>query len=193
MAPPAVCLADGDRGICPWLKSARAQDGLDHRLACRDLSPTGPAAAASRRATVRGERGNALAVGPAALMTILTIRWDEPLRRSGAVMVQPLEEIVHRAQREGLSVLLVDSTSQCVAVRPSGSNILETGQIVHQGDAKALASAYRCPGRGGSACSRAAKSACYRAMATLEDNMSSTLDQRCVTCHTSLAFSAYIK
>ena len=54
-------------------------------------------------------------------------------------MVQHLEEIVIGLKREGLSILLVEQNLYSALAVADRVYILETGQVMHQGDAAALA------------------------------------------------------
>jgi branched-chain amino acid transport system ATP-binding protein len=54
-------------------------------------------------------------------------------------MVQHLEEIVLDLKREGLSILLVEQNLYSALAVADRVYILETGQVVHQGDAATLA------------------------------------------------------
>jgi branched-chain amino acid transport system ATP-binding protein len=85
-----------------------------------------------------GERGM-LAVGRALMIDPQLILMDEPSEGLAPVMVQLLEEIVENLKREGLSILLVEQNLYSALAVADRVYILETGQIVHQGDAKALA------------------------------------------------------
>ncbi len=64
---------------------------------------------------------------------------DEPSEGLAPVMVQHLEEIVIGLKREGLSILLVEQNLYSALAVADRVYILETGQVVHQGDAAALA------------------------------------------------------
>jgi branched-chain amino acid transport system ATP-binding protein len=120
------------------LKSARAKDGwtIDRvfgifpRLAERRHHRGGQLSG--------GERGM-LAVGRALMIDPQLILMDEPSEGLAPVMVQHLEEIVLSLKREGLSVLLVEQNLYSALAVADRVYILETGQIVHQGDAKAMA------------------------------------------------------
>jgi branched-chain amino acid transport system ATP-binding protein len=85
-----------------------------------------------------GERGM-LAVGRALMIDPQLILMDEPSEGLAPVMVQHLEEIVLSLKREGLSILLVEQNLYSALAVADRVYILETGQIVHQGDAKAMA------------------------------------------------------
>jgi branched-chain amino acid transport system ATP-binding protein len=120
------------------LKSARARDGwtlervfgIFPRLAERRHHRGGQLSG--------GERGM-LAVGRALMIDPQLILMDEPSEGLAPVMVQHLEEIVLSLKREGLSVLLVEQNLYSALAVADRVYILETGQIVHQGDAKAMA------------------------------------------------------
>jgi branched-chain amino acid transport system ATP-binding protein len=84
-----------------------------------------------------GERGM-LAVGRALMIDPQLILMDEPSEGLAPVMVQLLEEIVKDLKREGLSILLVEQNLYSALAVADRVYILETGQIVHQGDAKTL-------------------------------------------------------
>ncbi|WP_295844167.1 ABC transporter ATP-binding protein [Tardiphaga sp.] len=84
-----------------------------------------------------GERGM-LAVGRALMIDPRLILMDEPSEGLAPVMVQHLEEIILDLKREGLSILLVEQNLYSALAVADRVYILETGQIVHQGDAKEL-------------------------------------------------------
>ncbi len=84
-----------------------------------------------------GERGM-LAVGRALMIDPQLILMDEPSEGLAPVMVQHLEEIVLGLKREGLSILLVEQNLYSALAVADRVYILETGQIVHQGDAAVL-------------------------------------------------------
>jgi branched-chain amino acid transport system ATP-binding protein len=85
-----------------------------------------------------GERGM-LAVGRALMIDPQLILMDEPSEGLAPVMVQSLEEIVLSLKREGLSILLVEQNLYSALAVADRLYVLETGQIVHQGDARAMA------------------------------------------------------
>jgi branched-chain amino acid transport system ATP-binding protein len=85
-----------------------------------------------------GERGM-LAVGRALMIDPQLILMDEPSEGLAPVMVQLLEDIVLGLKREGLSILLVEQNLYSALAVADRVYILETGQIVHQGDAKTMA------------------------------------------------------
>jgi branched-chain amino acid transport system ATP-binding protein len=85
-----------------------------------------------------GERGM-LAVGRALMIDPELILMDEPSEGLAPVMVQHLEEIMLDLKREGLSILLVEQNLYSALAVADRVTILETGQIVHQGDAGSMA------------------------------------------------------
>src|SRR5580698_961359 len=85
-----------------------------------------------------GERGM-LAVGRALMIDPQLILMDEPSEGLAPVMVQHLEEIVLDLKREGLSILLVEQNLYSALAVAGRVYILETGRVVHQGDAATLA------------------------------------------------------
>jgi branched-chain amino acid transport system ATP-binding protein len=85
-----------------------------------------------------GERGM-LAVGRALMIDPQLILMDEPSEGLAPVMVQHLEEIVLDLKREGLSILLVEQNLYSALAVADRVYILETGRVVHQGDAATLA------------------------------------------------------
>jgi branched-chain amino acid transport system ATP-binding protein len=84
-----------------------------------------------------GERGM-LAVGRALMIDPQLILMDEPSEGLAPVMVQHLEEIILDLKKEGLSILLVEQNLYSALAVADRVYILETGQVVHQGDAKEL-------------------------------------------------------
>jgi branched-chain amino acid transport system ATP-binding protein len=84
-----------------------------------------------------GERGM-LAVGRALMIDPQMILMDEPSEGLAPVMVQHLEEIVLDLKREGLSILLVEQNLYSALAVADRVYVLETGRVVHQGDAATL-------------------------------------------------------
>ena len=119
------------------LKSARAKDGwtvdrvfgIFPRLAERRHHRGGQLSG--------GERGM-LAVGRALMIDPQLILMDEPSEGLAPVMVQHLESIILDLKKEGLSILLVEQNLYSALAVADRVYIMETGQIVHQGDAKEL-------------------------------------------------------
>ena len=85
-----------------------------------------------------GERGM-LAVGRALMIDPQMILMDEPSEGLAPVMVQHLESIVLDLKREGLSILLVEQNLYSALAVANRVYVLETGRVVHQGDAATLA------------------------------------------------------
>jgi len=85
-----------------------------------------------------GERGM-LAVGRALMVDPQLILMDEPSEGLAPVMVQHLEGIVLDLKREGLSILLVEQNLYSALAVADLLYVLETGRVVHQGDAATLA------------------------------------------------------
>jgi branched-chain amino acid transport system ATP-binding protein len=84
-----------------------------------------------------GERGM-LAVGRALMIDPELILMDEPSEGLAPVMVQHLEEIIRDLRREGLSILLVEQNLYSALAVADRVYVLETGQMVLQGDAREL-------------------------------------------------------
>jgi branched-chain amino acid transport system ATP-binding protein len=84
-----------------------------------------------------GERGM-LAVGRALMIDPQMILMDEPSEGLAPVMVQHLEEIVLDLKREGLSILLVEQNLYSALAVADRVYVMETGQVMHQGDAATL-------------------------------------------------------
>ena len=84
-----------------------------------------------------GERGM-LAIGRALMTDPELILMDEPSGGLAPVMVQHLEDIIRDLKREGLSILLVEQNLYSALAVADRVYILETGEIVHQGDAATL-------------------------------------------------------
>lgn len=85
-----------------------------------------------------GERGM-LAVGRALMIDPELILMDEPSEGLAPVMVQHLEGIVRDLKGEGLSILLVEQNLYSALAVADRVYVLETGQVVHQADAAAVA------------------------------------------------------
>lgn len=119
------------------LKSSRAKDGwtvdrvfgIFPRLAERRYHRGGQLSG--------GERGM-LAVGRALMIDPQLILMDEPSEGLAPVMVQHLESIILDLKKEGLSILLVEQNLYSALAVADRVYIMETGQIVHQGDAKQM-------------------------------------------------------
>jgi branched-chain amino acid transport system ATP-binding protein len=84
-----------------------------------------------------GERGM-LAVGRALMIDPQLILMDEPSEGLAPVMVQHLESIILDLKKEGLSILLVEQNLYSALAVADRVYIMETGQIVHQGDAREM-------------------------------------------------------
>jgi branched-chain amino acid transport system ATP-binding protein len=84
-----------------------------------------------------GERGM-LAVGRALMIDPQLILMDEPSEGLAPVMVQHLEGIVLDLKREGLSILLVEQNLYSALAVADRVYVLETGQVMLQGDAATL-------------------------------------------------------
>jgi branched-chain amino acid transport system ATP-binding protein len=85
-----------------------------------------------------GERGM-LAVGRALMIDPELILMDEPSEGLAPVMVQHLEGIVRDLKGEGLSILLIEQNLYSALAVADRVYVLETGQVVHQADAAAVA------------------------------------------------------
>jgi branched-chain amino acid transport system ATP-binding protein len=84
-----------------------------------------------------GERGM-LAIGRALMIDPELILMDEPSEGLAPVIVQHLEQIILDLKRDGLSILLVEQNLYSALAVADRVYILETGQVVHEGDAKEL-------------------------------------------------------
>ena len=119
------------------LKSARSKDGwtvdrvfgIFPRLAERRYHRGGQLSG--------GERGM-LAIGRALMIDPELILMDEPSEGLAPVIVQHLEQIILDLKRDGLSILLVEQNLYSALAVADRVYILETGQVVHEGDAKEL-------------------------------------------------------
>jgi branched-chain amino acid transport system ATP-binding protein len=119
------------------LKSIRAKDGwtvdrvfaLFPRLAERRHHRGGQLSG--------GERGM-LAVGRALMIDPQLILMDEPSEGLAPVMVQHLEATILDLKRAGLSILLVEQNLYSALAVADRVYIIDTGQLVYQGDAREL-------------------------------------------------------
>ena len=84
-----------------------------------------------------GER-QMLAVGRALMIDPQLVLMDEPSEGLAPVMVQHLEKIVLDLKKEGLAILLVEQNLYSALAVADRIYILETGKVVHEGDAKVL-------------------------------------------------------
>ena len=119
------------------LKSARAKDGwtLDRVFA---IFPRLAERRHHRGGQLSGGERGMLAVGRALMIDPELILMDEPSEGLAPVMVQHLEGIILDLKREGLSILLVEQNLYSALAVADRVYIMETGQIVHQGDAKQM-------------------------------------------------------
>jgi branched-chain amino acid transport system ATP-binding protein len=98
-------------------------------------------------AEMRNRPGARMSGGEQQMLTIArtlmgnpcAILLDEPSEGLAPVMVQHLEEIVLDLKRERLSILLVEQNLYSALAVADRVYILETGRVVHQGDAATLA------------------------------------------------------
>ena len=120
------------------LKGVRARDGwtLDRVFA---LFPRLAERRHHRGGQLSGGERGMLAVGRALMIDPELILMDEPSEGLAPVMVQHLEGIVRDLKGEGLSILLVEQNLYSALAVADRVYVLETGQVVHQGDAKTLA------------------------------------------------------
>jgi branched-chain amino acid transport system ATP-binding protein len=120
------------------LKSARAREGwtVDRVFG---IFPRLAERRHHRGAQLSGGERGMLAVGRALMIDPQLLLMDEPSEGLAPVMVQHLEEIILDLKREGLSILLVEQNLYSALAVADRVYILETGQVVHQGDAKELA------------------------------------------------------
>ena len=119
------------------LKSARAKDGwtLDRVF---EVFPRLADRRHHRGAQLSGGERGMLAVGRALMIDPQLILMDEPSEGLAPVMVQHLEEIILYLKREGLSILLVEQNLYSALAVADRVYILETGQVVLQGQANDL-------------------------------------------------------
>jgi branched-chain amino acid transport system ATP-binding protein len=119
------------------LKSARATDGwtVDRVF---QIFPRLAERRHHRGAQLSGGERGMLAVGRALMIDPQLILMDEPSEGLAPVMVQHLEEIILDLKREGLSILLVEQNLYSALAVADRVYILETGQVVHHGDAREL-------------------------------------------------------
>jgi branched-chain amino acid transport system ATP-binding protein len=119
------------------LKSARASDGwtVDRVF---QIFPRLAERRHHRGAQLSGGERGMLAVGRALMIDPQLILMDEPSEGLAPVMVQHLEEIILDLKREGLSILLVEQNLYSALAVADRVYILETGQVVHHGDAREL-------------------------------------------------------
>jgi branched-chain amino acid transport system ATP-binding protein len=119
------------------LKSARASDGwtVDRVF---QIFPRLAERRHHRGAQLSGGERGMLAVGRALMIDPQLILMDEPSEGLAPVMVQHLEEIILDLKREGLSILLVEQNLYSALAVADRVYILETGRVVHHGDAKEL-------------------------------------------------------
>jgi branched-chain amino acid transport system ATP-binding protein len=118
------------------LKSARARDGwtVDRVFG---IFPRLAERRHHRGAQLSGGERGMLAVGRALMIDPQLILMDEPSEGLAPVMVQHLE-IILDLKREGLSILLVEQNLYSALAVADRVYVLETGQVVLQGDAKEL-------------------------------------------------------
>jgi branched-chain amino acid transport system ATP-binding protein len=119
------------------LKSTRAKDGwtLDRVF---EIFPRLAERRHHRGAQLSGGERGMLAVGRALMIDPQLILMDEPSEGLAPVMVQHLEQIILGLKREGLSILLVEQNLYSALAVADRVYILETGQVVLQGQANEL-------------------------------------------------------
>ncbi len=120
------------------LKGARARSGwtLDRVFA---LFPRLAERRCHRGGQLSGGERGMLAVGRALMIDPELILMDEPSEGLAPVMVQHLEGIVRDLKGEGLSILLVEQNLYSALAVADRVYVLETGEVVHQADAAAVA------------------------------------------------------
>lgn len=119
------------------LKSARAKDGwtVDRVF---QIFPRLAERRHHRGSQLSGGERGMLAVGRALMIDPELILMDEPSEGLAPVMVLHLEQIILDLKRAGLSILLVEQNLYSALAVADRVYVLETGQVVHQGDTKAL-------------------------------------------------------
>jgi branched-chain amino acid transport system ATP-binding protein len=120
------------------LKPARRTDGWTVKHAF-ELFP--------RLAERRGHRGNQLSGGERQMLAVARalmidpdlVLMDEPSEGLAPVMVQHLEGIIATLKQQGLAILLVEQNLYSALAVADRAYVLETGKIVYEADAAALA------------------------------------------------------
>jgi branched-chain amino acid transport system ATP-binding protein len=120
------------------LKKASATDGWTVKRVF-ELFPRLAERRNHRGGQLSGGERQMLAVARALMIDPELILMDEPSEGLAPVMVQHLEEIVLGLKREKLSILLVEQNLYSALAVADRVYVMETGKIVHEASAAALA------------------------------------------------------
>jgi branched-chain amino acid transport system ATP-binding protein len=120
------------------LKGAREQRGWTVARAF-ELFPRLAERRHHRGGQLSGGERQMLAIARALMIDPELILMDEPSEGLAPVMVQHLEDIVRDLKREKLSILLVEQNLYSALATADRVYVMETGAIVHEGEAGALA------------------------------------------------------
>jgi branched-chain amino acid transport system ATP-binding protein len=118
------------------LRLPRWRDGLERVY---ELFPRLKERRAQLAGTLSGGERQMLAVARALVIDPELVLMDEPSEGLAPVMVQHLEGIVLDLKRAGLSILLVEQNLYSALAVADRVYVLETGRVVHEGPAAALA------------------------------------------------------
>src|SRR4030066_197006 len=88
--------------------------------------------------TLSGGEQQMLAIGRALMAKPILLLLDEPSMGLSPLLVQEIGEIIRNINRQGVSVLLVEQNSAMALGLANRGYLLQVGNIVAQGDAKAL-------------------------------------------------------
>ena len=89
--------------------------------------------------TLSGGEQQMLAIGRALLTQPQLLLMDEPSMGLAPLLVQEIFEIVKKINQEGVTILLIEQNANMALSVADRAYVLETGNIVLKGDAKAIA------------------------------------------------------
>jgi branched-chain amino acid transport system ATP-binding protein len=92
-----------------------------------------------RAKTLSGGEQQILAIGRGLMTNPDCLIMDEPSEGLAPLIIQGVWEAIGKLKQEGLSILLVEQNLYSALAVADRVYVLETGQIVHQADAKAMA------------------------------------------------------
>lgn len=88
--------------------------------------------------TLSGGEQQMLAIGRALMSRPKLIMMDEPSMGLAPLVVNEIFRVIQELHKEGVTILLVEQNARAALKIGDFGYVLETGEIVHQGDTKAL-------------------------------------------------------
>jgi branched-chain amino acid transport system ATP-binding protein len=120
---------------CHWGDRAGMADNLDNVF---ELFPRLKERRQQMAATLSGGERQMLALGRALMGRPKLLMLDEPSLGLAPLIVREIFRIIARLRDQGVTVLLVEQNARAALETADYGYVLETGDIVHQGEAKAL-------------------------------------------------------